>query len=190
MARFPEKSWDAMVAMIRKDVELTYTGPNIGQACLTWAMKTYEHLTIRGYRACIQAGSAYYQRVPGNPDEWPTDDTHFSYVWDGPPSATSLAALKQSGGHLPEMHVWVALPDTMELIDLTTCYVPANCKAMTGLDWLGPKPPDYIWTTPDKGFGDTVAMIPDVDATILALTLLGFNFDASSVRTRKASGSR
>ena len=43
------------------------------------------------------------------------------------------------------MHAWVGLPDTQEVVDLTTRNFPKACLAVLGEPWLGPEPPDYLW---------------------------------------------
>ena len=56
--------------------------------------------------------------------------------------------MRVSGGlafSLPEMHVWLACPDSGEIIDFTTGLWPTACRATLGLDWLAEVPPTYLW---------------------------------------------
>ena len=57
--------------------------------------------------------------LPGQDDG--TAPTHFSYEWS-PWREESQAALKL--GLLPEIHVWVGLPDQNELLDFATKFLP------------------------------------------------------------------
>ena len=68
--------------------------------------------------------------------------THFSYEWEPDSAATNQAMLDD---RMPEMHVWVGLPDKQIIIDLTTRFLPAQCRQTAGLEWLAPPPPDYLW---------------------------------------------
>lgn len=183
---FPIEKREALVKAIRKAMAENYRGDNIELACLSWADMTERFLRMAGYRTCIQAGSAFYKRVPGDPALWPHDDSHFSYVWDGSVSSMQVADLLLNGGHLPEMHVWVALPDSMEIIDLTTCYVASNCERLTGLKFLADPLPDYYWRTPDylPAPQTTIDMVPDLEATKLALLLLNRDVDPASFTVR------
>lgn len=91
----------------------------------------------------VQAGSLSYPRLnPEQDDGRPETCTHFSFIWE-PRSEATLRAIAEN--RLPEIHVWMYLPETMEIVDLTTHEFPCLCKEYSGLDWLGDKPPDYIW---------------------------------------------
>jgi hypothetical protein len=64
-------------------------------------------LLQKGYRALIQAGSMSWPIVSPGQDDGKAA-THFSYEWS-PWREESQVALKL--GLLPEIHVWVGLPD-------------------------------------------------------------------------------
>ena len=55
-------------------------------------------------------------------------------------------------GNMPEMHVWVGIPDRQEIVDMTTKYWPLLCQQSAKADWPGPKPPDFFWShePPDR----------------------------------------
>ncbi len=130
--------------------------------CLYWAAFGVTEIRSWGRPAIIQAGTASWPRI--RPEE---DDgvmaTHFSYVWT-PGSRPDHAA-----GKLPEMHVWIALPDTLEVVDFTTSLWPDQCRKVTGMEWTAPDPPPWIWT---KRLPPGVVYTPDHDAIALARTLI------------------
>ena len=72
---------------------------------------------------------------------------------------------------LPEMHVWLACPDSGELIDFSTGLWPEACREMIGEEWLAERPPEYLWT-----FGTRlpagVRYMPDREAIDLVIAVL------------------
>ena len=72
--------------------------------------------------------------------------THFSYEWS-PWREESQAALRL--GLLPEIHVWVGLPDQNELLDFSTKFLPQQ-SAKDGLAWRTAPPPDFLWCGPSE----------------------------------------
>ena len=130
--------------------------------CFYYAAFGVEALREAGLRAVIQAGSASWPIIDLDKDDG-VQMTHFSYQWS-PNEIQSRLAI--AGGAMPEMHVWVALPDSGELVDFTTGFWPEQAKLLTGLDWPGPKPPNYLW---DKKLPRGVQYTPIRDAVTFAL---------------------
>ncbi len=90
--------------------------------------------------------------------------THFSYEWS-PWREESQAALKL--GLLPEIHVWVGLPDRNEIVDFSTKFFREQA-AVEGLDWRTAPPPDFLWCAPaDLPAG--VVYTPNLDAIAFIL---------------------
>jgi len=116
-----------------------------GGRCLYWSLTLMGVLLQNGYRALIQAGSMSWPIVPPGQDDGKSP-THFSYEWS-PWREESQAALKL--GLLPEIHVWVGLPDQNELLDFTTKFLPEQA-AKEGLIWRTPAPPDFLWCGPSE----------------------------------------
>ena len=85
--------------------------------------------------------------------------THFSYEWS-PWREESQAALKL--GLLPEIHVWVGLPDQNELLDFATKFLPEQA-AKEGLVWCTRYPPDFVWCGPSE-LPKGVLYKPDLNA--------------------------
>lgn len=87
----------------------------------------------------LQAGSASFKRVPNELDDGVSPD-YFSYKFD-PGQAVKAFVMRE----LPEMHVWCGNPKTRELVDVTTGYQKDQCEKLTGMDWLMPDPPPFVW---------------------------------------------
>lgn len=154
--------------------------PHLSGNCLEFAWHGYQ--IIRAFagapRTIIQAGSAQWPRLAIDDGVSPT---HFSYEWNADDPTTRLFTagltplVRRTDGHmqasLPEMHVWLACPESTELIDFTTGLWPEACRETIGEQWLAPLPPEYLWT-----FGSRlpagVRYIPDRDAIDLVIALL------------------
>jgi hypothetical protein len=109
-------------------------------SCLYWTLTGMGTLLSLGYRAIIQAGSMSWPIVPAHLDDG-MQPTHFSYEWS-PWREESQAALKL--GLLPEIHIWIALPDVKELVDFSTKWLPRQA-AREGSIWGTAPPPDFLW---------------------------------------------
>lgn len=46
---------------------------------------------------------------------------------------------------MPEIHCWVGLVESQEIIDITVKFFPMAWKTAMGYDWLTKQPPDYLW---------------------------------------------
>lgn len=133
--------------------------PEHGGRCFYWSLTLMGALLQRGYRALIQAGSMSWPIVPPGQDDGKAA-THFSYEWS-PWREESQAALKL--GLLPEIHVWVGLPDQNELLDFATKFLPEQA-AQEGLAWRTAPPPDFLWCGPSE-LPEGVRYQPDLYAT-------------------------
>ena len=129
-----------------------------GGSCLYWSLTLMGVLLERGYRALIQAGSLSWPIVPPGEDDG-NSPTHFAYEWS-PWREESQAALKL--GMLPEIHIWVGLPDQNELLDFSTKFLPKQA-AIEGLLWRTSNPPDFLWCGPSE-LPDSVIYKPDMAA--------------------------
>lgn len=111
-------------------------------ACFYFAAFTVEEIRKTGTRAVLQAGSAGWPRIRPDQDDG-VCPTHFSYMWT-PNEAPSIRAMMQ--GLLPEVHVWAAIPDTGEIVDLTSGKFPEQARKLIGYDWPGDLPPKFLWS--------------------------------------------
>lgn len=153
----------AIVNEVRSRIdELGCTIPE--KACLYWAKLTVKVLKEHGIRGVLQAGSLSWPIIRPEEDDGKCS-THFSYMWE-PYTAITIQRIREDV--LPEMHVWVGIPATGELVDITTRYLKQQCQETAGLPWRGDEPPDYLWDKapqiPDKVFYEV-----DNKATLLAM---------------------
>lgn len=134
--------------------------------CLYWAYYGLRALRVRGIPACLQAGDLDWLRVSRQHyDEHPEDHaTHWAYHWS-PQHPLSRQAVAE--GNLPEIHIWLGIVSTQELVDFSTGMLPEVCRRVSGWDWPGEKPPAYLWT-PVNQVPDLVRYRLDADATIYA----------------------
>ena len=105
-------------------------------ACLYGAFFMLKTLHEAGLRPCPQAGNMSWPL--GVPDDG-VSVTHWSYVWS---PGCPLSQLSMSMGNLPEMHVWVGIVETQEIIDIQVGLLPEICP----FGWPVP-PPDFFWGT-------------------------------------------
>lgn len=160
---------DAIHQRVLKRIEKWYghTGQN-GMACLYLMHCGLVELSVFTKERCLPAaGTAHFQMQP--------DDgklSHFSFVWNGDPNAEMRrqAALTGDQVSLPEMHCWIYLPDTKEVVDFSTGHVPALAKAM-GFEWKATPPPPYIWAQPQSLWPRAI-YLPNREATRLAIQTL------------------
>lgn len=154
--------------------------PQLTGNCLEFAWHGYQILKAfaGAPRTIIQAGTASWPRLAVDDGVSPT---HFSYEWNALDPNTRLFAsglipvVPRADGHvqasLPEMHVWLACPESGEVIDFTTGLWPLACREMIGMEWLAPLPPDYLWTFGSR-LPTGVRYIPDRAAIDLVIAVL------------------
>jgi hypothetical protein len=134
--------------------------------CLRIAHATATVLHRRGLRPVIQAGSMQWPRMRREEDDG-TCSTHFAYMWDPHSRQSQLSAAL---GNLPEMHVWVGLVETQEMIDFSTRHFRSHAESL-GLQWTADDPPPYLWNTADA-WPDWVVYTPNLEATLYACRIL------------------
>lgn len=115
----------------------------VGGACLHWTACVIHAAKRRGKRLVIQAGTANFLRLPYEQDDGVVA-THFSYEWST--LERSKIAQHVVTGTLPEMHVWAGDLAEQAIVDLSTGALATECKARSGLPWLTPTPPSFVWT--------------------------------------------
>ena len=146
---------DIFVAHINNLMAETYCGQNINAACLYWAGMVCKEINkdIEGPRAIIQGGSMSWPCM-GDVDDG-VSPTHFSYIFEaGDPQTHKQLKL----GRLPEMHVWVAIPETQEIIDLTTKYLTYQAMDLANIKWTAAIPPDYLWVQGVQSFPSLIRL--------------------------------
>ena len=157
---------DTLVADVRSDLKEHAGGLPPAYACFSTAFFTVLRLYGAGIRASIQGGSRQWPIIPPEKDDGECA-THLSWMW----SPTDLRTLESlAAGRAPEVHCWVGIPESGELIDLTTCHLKENA-ADAGLVWRVDEPPDYIWV---DGFGELpedVVYLAELEATEFVNTM-------------------
>lgn len=165
---------------ITRDKVLAQHGTLVGR-CLSFAWHGYQTIRSRqnAPRVAIQAGSASWPRIPKELDDGKVN-THLTYRFelDSFSTARFLFALlgitneqhlENGDIPLPEIHVWLGLPDTHEIIDFTTGTWPQACQEILGEAWLAPQPPEYFW---GSSLPNDVRYNPDWRATVMMIELL------------------
>jgi hypothetical protein len=138
-----------------------YGSGSAGQgACLYWTQVGLIELQQAGFRVVLQAGQMSWPMVAPELDDGRIA-THFSYMWS-PDTEQSHAAI--AAGKLPEMHTWVALPITGELVDFSTGLFPTLARDRCGAQWTAAPPPLFLWGRPPDG----VIYRPNRQATLYA----------------------
>lgn len=140
---------------------------NLAGLCLYWSFCLLFECHRRRLPMILQAGDMCWPRVPVDQlDTWPADEpTHVSFIWS-PQTAASRQAVAR--GALPEIHVWVAQPVALEILDFSVGPTVRALSTSLGLAWHGLPPPDYLWV----GAADLPAGVvyrPNRAATELAL---------------------
>ena len=139
---------------------------SLHRSCMWYAFETIRVLNSYGTRAIMQAGSASWKIVPDDQDDG-VSPNQYSYVCD---ISTRDVALLMVQGLLPEMHVWAAIPETNEVIDLTTRFIPRLAKSI-GSKCLVEQPP-YIWEDVKKLTRKDIYYKPNKSATQLVYHLI------------------
>lgn len=108
--------------------------------CIFWTLSGLKILHREGYQALPQAGNLQWPIVTHQTDDG-VGPTHFSYMWS-PKEFGSVLSIVQGG--IPEIHTWIGLADTREIIDFSTGYL-RYCAEGMGFKWKAPDPPKYLW---------------------------------------------
>jgi len=132
-------------------------------SCLFWAAATIKAIRRHGAYAELQAGTCFWPRL--KPDQ-PGEMRAYGYQW----SLNSATLRWLSMGKLPEMHIWTLIPDTLEIVDMTSGFFPARCMETLNLDWPGDKPPEYFWQKAEYSLDwpEGLQYVADPNATEIA----------------------
>lgn len=133
----------------------------LDRSCLHWANATLAACEHFGLVACIQGGSFSAKAND--------DGNYIAFEWqdiqlDELPALAKL--LTTTSTPLPEMHAWVGIVDTQELIDLSTIHLRRSAKR-NGLEWTEAEYPNGLWVKCDA-IPDTLAYAPYKTASLLA----------------------
>ena len=138
-------------------------------SCLYWAQVGCVELWKRGVRALPQAGSMSWPiLMPGDPEDDGVRPTHLSYEW-GEGGVDSQLAIGM--GALPEVHVWIGIPGTGEIVDFSTRWLRLAAERL-GLEWRTPEPPNYVWCR-GEDLPAGVVYQPKLDAIFAMMARIG-----------------
>jgi hypothetical protein len=169
MHSLPIAQQTALVNRVRQQFFTDQQAPDHGAACLFWSMVAAQVIgpMLPRHRHLLQAGTAWFRRLPAERDAEQTEITHFGYQFDADSTETRL---RVHTNHMPEMHVWVADVTANQIIDVTTLYQPALCRQLLNLDWQFPIP-DYLWGGQEPLQECDARYIPDPRACLLAAVM-------------------
>lgn len=142
--------------------------------CLYYAHQVASVLWQHHRRAVIQAGSLQWPRVRRDEDDGQIN-THFSYMWAPRDRASQISA---AIGNLPEMHVWVGIVDSQEVVDFSTRHIKQAALNLN-LAWTAADPPRYLWA---RSMPDWVRYHLNRDASLLACAILKQQFNPDYLR--------
>ena len=142
-------------------------GEGIGPSsmCLPLAAFMIEEADKEGIRLVLQAGSVFWERMPGWLDDG-VSPTHFGYQWSLEEARANIAMER-----FPEIHVWAGDPVRQDVVDASAGDFPAQCRAILDMDWPGMKPPPFLWASAE-GIPKGACYVPDRDATLFAHAVL------------------
>lgn len=144
--------------------------PNRGGLCLPLAVEIIRELSRFNVRAVLQAGSAQWKCMAIDDG---VSSTHFAYMWEMSP----LTQQRLLNNMLPEMHCWVGIPSTQEIVDVSTNDLVEQAKLRAGINWTAELPPDYIWAGRDSFPSDARYMVdPIATAVALRFAIRGYGF--------------
>jgi hypothetical protein len=154
---------ERIAALVREDVkaydEVMGLDPVFAAGrCLQHATFGIKRLLEAGRKdVLLQAGSMSWPVVDVKDDDGKSP-THFTFQWTDDDCLPTLMMLKDRKHddpvRLPEIHVWIGLKDSGEVVDFSTYDLPRICESVTGgqVKWRGALPPDFIWSPllPDR----------------------------------------
>jgi hypothetical protein len=153
----------AIVASARARFTVRFPDRSPVGRCVHLSGCMIEELAERGIKGVFQAGSCYWPRLTPEQFKAAPEDVApwFGYQWE-PKSPQSLEAMAQ--GNLPEMHAWVGIVATQEIVDISCWYFPEvlagnfvgttlddNKNKIGPLGWPGVKPPEFLWCRAGEG---------------------------------------
>lgn len=138
-----------------------------GGCCLPFATHgAYVINQETGLTPILQAGSADFRYIHPKYDDGQIN-THFSYHWDPEHPATMEAVTL---GKMPEVHCWLAIRETREIVDFSTGFIERQALRR-GLLWQNDPLPDFVWFKEGEQ-PPGLRYLPDIDAIQFILAFL------------------
>lgn len=121
---------------------------------LVGAAALIEILNNFNIAAVLQAGTCIWPRVGLEElkGQLANPKLYFAHCWESMDEHPSAAGWKP--GQPLTAHVWVALAETCEIVDIATRHFVHTYRVTCDDEWTGPSPPDYFWsdTHPEQVF--------------------------------------
>lgn len=145
MKKTPQATKERVIALAETIMTKGFVSENNPRVCIYWACAVGVALLENKIRGVVQAGSASWPFIEMENDDG-ISATNYSYVWDK--NAGTCVVNVMTILHtvlMPELHAWVGIPETQEVIDPTTRFLKNNVKA-AGFEWKRKQdPPQYFW---------------------------------------------
>ncbi len=107
-------------------------------SCLYWSFTLGAVLLTHGIDDIqLQAGDLEWPMAPDRGKNM----THFGYTWS-PDDPQSKELIER--GQLPEVHVWIRLSESADLIDFSVQWLPQQARTF-GYTWETERPPAFLW---------------------------------------------
>ncbi len=138
----------------------------VGGVCMYAALAGRRELQERGIKAAVIGGSLQWPMATPEEDDG-VSATHFAYMWERGWQGGKLSVLQQvcmvPFVGLPEVHCWLQIEDTGELVDFSLYSLHAAAERVLGREATRKmKVPDYIWGQAPEN----VVYTPVQDATL------------------------
>ena len=163
-----------MIAEIERSLAQLDDRPGL---CLHVAHRVAQVLWRHKLPVVLQAGSLQWPRIRLPEEDDGEINTHFSYMFS---PHTLASRLSMAAGNLPELHCWVGLVDTQEIVDFSTRHL-AGAALKLEMFWTAPAPPRFLWCGANQ-LPDQVRYEPNREATLYACSVLKKLFDPPYLR--------
>ena len=139
-----------------------YPDSTAGHRCLYWAHAGMAAFARAGVRAGFMAGTAFFKCN----DRRPPESNTFGMFWRDAPDAVPIQTAEQKEGTIamPEIHIWIWLIDTKEVVDFSVGELPIMAAACS-IHWEREslKVP-FLWGKPTELADVGACYIPYRDA--------------------------
>ena len=166
MTSYEEIKREVYLAAMEAKQEFFAERDDIKTDCLVWAMCGIVALRTMRVPVVLQAGTMQWRIVPEDKDDGEMA-THFGYQWD---PGSPMSELSMRFGNLPEIHCWLGIVQSQEVIDFSTGSLKWHAEGL-GLRWLAPDPPEFLWCGVEDLPRFGASYIPNRDATLYAASI-------------------
>lgn len=159
---------DAIAGAAQRIVERFVIPPGVEpwRACLWYTFGAIPFVQkVLKKKVIPQGGTASWRRVRDEDDDGVLP-THFTYLFDFDDPLTTMSLLLRQ---LPEMHCWMAVPSTGDIIDLSVKHQTRACYENTQMVWQAYPLPEYLWLNVNDPEQDDFVYRGQREATAIAI---------------------